>query len=110
MLAWEKEHDMHTVAKHSPEIPDEALKQRPIDGSHPTIKGKKEGINASSQFTCWTLQCQAIGYAISKMNKDVPEPTGYDSKGNPVVRVKIPGVGRGYKPNKKIRAPLNTSR
>jgi hypothetical protein len=47
------------------------------------------------------LQCQAIGYAIAKMNKKIPEPTGYDKNGNPVVRVKIPGVGRGYKPNHK---------
>jgi uncharacterized protein RhaS with RHS repeats len=101
VLAWEKEYDMHTVAKHGPEIPDDALKQRSIDGSHPTKKGRKEGVNSSSQFTCWTLQCQAIQYAISKMDKKVPEPTGYDAKGNPVVRVKIPGVGRGYKPNNK---------
>jgi uncharacterized protein RhaS with RHS repeats len=101
VLAWEKKYGMHSVAKHGPEIPDAALKQRSIDGSHPTKKGRKEAINSSSQFTCWTLQCQAIEYAISRMHKKVPEPTGYDNKGNPVVRVKIPGVGRGYKPNEK---------
>ncbi|MNL06715.1 hypothetical protein D3C87_1273600 [compost metagenome] len=103
VLAWEKEYNMHSVAKHGPDISDAALKQRSIDGSHPTRRGRRGEVNASSQFTCWTLQCQAIGYAISKMDKDIPEPTGYDNRGNPVVRVKIPGVGRGYKPNDKDR-------
>ncbi|QAX84186.1 type IV secretion protein Rhs [Pseudomonas sp. DTU12.3] len=101
VLAWERQYGMHSVAKHGPEIPDAALKQRSIDGSHPTQKGKREAVNASSQFTSWTLQHQAIGYAISKMNKTVPEPSGHDAKGNPYVRVNIPGVGRGYKPNSK---------
>ncbi|WP_448694907.1 RHS repeat-associated core domain-containing protein [Pseudomonas moraviensis] len=101
VLAWERRYRMHSVEKHGPEIPDAALKQRSIDGSHPTKKGRREAINASSQFTSWTLQHQAIAYALSKMNKAVPEPTGHDAAGNPYVRVQIPGVGRGYKPNSK---------
>ncbi|WP_285406520.1 RHS repeat-associated core domain-containing protein [Pseudomonas sp. FR229a] len=101
VLAWERRYRMHSVEKHGPEIPDAALKQRSIDGSHPTKKGRREAINASSQFTSWTLQHQAIAYALSKMNKAVPEPTGHDAAGNPYVQVQIPGVGRGYKPNSK---------
>lgn len=103
VLAWEKEYDMHSVAKHGPDISDTELKQRSVDGSHPTSSGRRGEVNANSEFTCWTLQRQAIGYAISKMDKDAPEPTGYDNRGNPVVRVKMAGVGRGYKPNNKDR-------
>jgi hypothetical protein len=41
VLKLEKKYKMHTVAKHNPEISDKALKQRSIDGSHPTPKVRK---------------------------------------------------------------------
>ncbi|WP_285380126.1 RHS repeat-associated core domain-containing protein, partial [Pseudomonas sp. efr-133-R2A-59] len=103
VLDWEKQYKMHTVAKHGPEIGDKALKQRAIDGSHPTKKGVREKINSSSQFKSWTMQFRAISYALSKMHRDPPEPTGYDSERNPIVRMELPGAGRGYKPNDKDR-------
>ncbi|MFJ7316236.1 RHS repeat-associated core domain-containing protein, partial [Pseudomonas sp. NPDC098747] len=98
---YEKLYDMHTVAKHNPEIPDKALKQRSIDGSHPIKKGVKEGVNSSSQFRNWLLQLHAINDAISRMSRTPPAPTGFTNKGDPVVRKEMPGGGRGYKPNKK---------
>jgi hypothetical protein len=47
------------------------------------------------------MQFRAIDYALSKMQGDVPEPTGYDGEQNPYVRMELPGAGRGYKPNNK---------
>ncbi|WP_095052835.1 RHS repeat-associated core domain-containing protein [Pseudomonas sp. Irchel s3b2] len=101
VLKWNREYKMHSVEKHGPEIDDKALKQRSIDGSHPTKKGVRGPIRPSSQFSSWTMQYRAISYALSKMHRDVPEPTGYDSEQNPFVRMKLPGAGRGYKPNNK---------
>jgi RHS repeat-associated protein len=104
VLEWEDEYDMHSVAKHNPEIPDKALKQRSIDGSHPTKKGKKGPITPSSQFKTWLLQFNAINDAVSRMNRKNPLPTGYTPDGDPVIRKEMPGGGRGYKPNKKDRS------
>ncbi|MNI15116.1 hypothetical protein D3C73_684080 [compost metagenome] len=101
VIELEKKYKMHTVAKHNPEIADQALKQRSIDGSHPTKKGVKERVNSSSQFKTWLLQLNAINDAISRMNRNPPAPTGFTQKGDPVVRKEMPGGGRGYKPNKK---------
>ncbi|UVM33558.1 RHS repeat protein [Pseudomonas sp. B21-019] len=101
VLEWEDDYDMHTVAKHNPEIPHAPLKQRSIDGSHPTKKGKKERINPSSQFKSWLLQMNAINDAVSRMSRNPPAPTGFTPTGDPVVRKEMPGGGRGYKPNQK---------
>ncbi|HEX4550647.1 MAG TPA: RHS repeat-associated core domain-containing protein [Pseudomonas sp.] len=98
---YESLYQMHTVAKHNPEIPDHALKQRSIDGSHPTISGVRERINSSSQFKSWRLQLHAINDAISRMNRTPPAPTGFTSHGDPVVRKEMPNGGRGYKPNRR---------
>jgi RHS repeat-associated protein len=103
VLKWEREYKMHSVEKHGPEIDDKALKQRSIDGSHPTKKGVRGPIRPSSQFSSWMMQFRAISYALSKMHRDVPEPTGHDADRNPIVRMELPGAGRGYKPNEKDR-------
>ncbi|WP_405647944.1 RHS repeat domain-containing protein, partial [Pseudomonas sp. Ld6] len=98
VLGWEQEYDMHSVEKHSPEIPDNALRQRSIDGTNPTT-GEREAINSSSQFKTWVMQLNAINKAMGRMQGDSPLPTGFDRRGNPVVIVELPGAGRGYKPN-----------
>ncbi|MFY0731866.1 RHS repeat-associated core domain-containing protein, partial [Pseudomonas sp. NFX15] len=101
VIEWEKLYGMHTVAKHNPEIPDTALKQRTIDGSHPTKKGRKGPIQPSSQFKTWLLQMNAINDAVSRMNRKNPVPTRYTPEGDPVVRKEMLKGGRGYKPNRK---------
>ncbi|WP_426207328.1 RHS repeat-associated core domain-containing protein, partial [Pseudomonas sp. TSPC2-1] len=101
VLKLEKKHNMHTVAKHNPEIPDKALKQRSIDGSHPTKKGKKGPTRPSSQFKTWLLQLNAINDAITRMDRKKPIATGYTKDGDPIIRKEMPRGGRGYKPNKK---------
>ncbi|MDX9673655.1 MULTISPECIES: RHS repeat-associated core domain-containing protein [unclassified Pseudomonas] len=101
VLKLEKKYKMHTVAKHNPEISDKALKQRSIDGSHPTQKGQKGPIRPSSQFKTWLLQLNAINDAVTRMERKNPTPTGYTQDGDPVIRKEMPGGGRGYKPNKK---------
>jgi hypothetical protein len=101
VLKLEKLYGMHTVAKHNPEIPDKALKQRAIDGSHPTEKGKKGQISSSSQFKTWLLQLNAINDAVTRMARKNPMPTGQTQVGDPIIRKEMPGGGRGYKPNKK---------
>ncbi len=100
VLGWEQEYDMHAVEKHGPEIPDNALKQRSIDGTNPT-NGQRGAINSSSQFKSWRMQLHAINKAIGRMQGDSPSPTGSDRNGNPVVVVDLPGAGRGYKPNSR---------
>ncbi|SDA70160.1 RHS repeat-associated core domain-containing protein, partial [Pseudomonas sp. NFACC15-1] len=99
--AYEEKYKMHTVAKHNPEISDKAIRQRSIDGSHPTKKGKKGPINHSSQFISWRLQMHAINDAIARMSRVPPAYTGFTKDGDPVVRKEMPGGGRGYKVNKK---------
>ncbi|WLG90919.1 RHS repeat-associated core domain-containing protein [Pseudomonas cucumis] len=103
VIEFEKMYGMHTVAKHNPEIPDKALKQRSIDGSHPTKKGVREDVNSSSQFSSWLLQFHAINDAVSRMNRKPPAPTGFTSKRDPIVRKEMPNAGRGYKPNRRDR-------
>ncbi len=98
VLGWEQEYDMHTVEKHGPEIPDNALKQRSIDGTNPTTGGPGP-ISSSSQFKTWKMQLHAINKALGRMQGSSPSPTGFDGHGNPVVVVELPGAGRGYKPN-----------
>ncbi|WP_191630261.1 RHS repeat domain-containing protein, partial [Pseudomonas fluorescens] len=99
VLAWNRQYRMHSVEKHGPEIDDAALKQRSIDGSHPTKKGVRGMVGPSSQFSSWMMQFRALHFALSRMHKKNPEPTGYDADQNPIVRMKLPGAGRGYKPN-----------
>ncbi|WP_285354601.1 RHS repeat-associated core domain-containing protein [Pseudomonas sp. lyk4-R2A-10] len=101
VLAWNRQYRMHSVEKHGPEIDDAALKQRSIDGSHPTKKGVRGMVGPSSQFRSWMMQFRALHFALSRMHKKVPEPTGYDADQNPIVRMKLPGAGRGYKPNER---------
>ncbi|WP_339439576.1 RHS repeat-associated core domain-containing protein, partial [Pseudomonas sp. EA_15y_Pfl1_P104] len=98
VLDWEREYDMHTVEKHGPEIPDNELRQRSIDGTNPAT-GERGVINSSSQFKSWRMQFHAINKAMGKMQGDSPSPTAFDRSGNPVVVVELPGAGRGYKPN-----------
>jgi hypothetical protein len=99
----EELYGMHTVAKHNPEIPDAALKQRSIDGSHPTKPGVMERVNSSSQFNSWLLQLHAINDAVSRMNRNPPAPTGFTARGDPIVRKEMPNAGRRYKPNNRDR-------
>lgn len=101
VLEYEERYDMHTVAKHNPEIPDEALKQRSIDGSHPTQKGQNGPVSSSSQFKSWMLQMNAINDAVTRMARKNALPTGHTPQGDPFIRKEMPGGGRGYKPNKK---------
>lgn len=102
VLEWENKYRMHTVAKHGPEIPDIAMRQRAIDGTNPTT-GRGGVISSSSKFTSWKLQMHTINKALYKMRGKQPSPTGFDSEGNPVVKMEISGAGHGYKPNKNDR-------
>ncbi|MCF4997662.1 type IV secretion protein Rhs, partial [Pseudomonas syringae] len=104
VVEMEEKYNMHTVAKHNPEIPDEALKQRSIDGSHPTIIGERGPIRPSSQFKTWRLQLNALTDAVSRMARKNPMPTGYTRDGDPVIRKEMPKGGRGYKPNRRDHA------
>ncbi|WP_255251527.1 RHS repeat-associated core domain-containing protein, partial [Pseudomonas indica] len=99
---YEAKYNMHTIGKHSPEVPDSALKQRAIDGTDP-ITGQtprsRRG-NPSSQFKSWKLQMHAINEALTRKTRGLPQHTGVDSQGNPILRIEQPVSGRGYKPNR----------
>lgn len=97
---YEKKYNMHTIGKHSPEIPDAVMKQRAIDGRDP-ITGKKGKLNRSSQFNNWKLQMNVINEALTRIDRGLPPFTGRDHNQNPIVEVESSGTGRGYKPNKK---------
>ncbi|NWE21968.1 RHS repeat domain-containing protein, partial [Pseudomonas sp. P7548] len=99
----ELKYDMHTVAKHGPEITDTALKQRAIDGTDPSTglrKPKAKG-NLSSQFHSWKMQLNALNKALTRKSLGLDPFNGKDKNLNPVLRLELSGAGRGYRPNKK---------
>ncbi|KAA0943825.1 RHS repeat-associated core domain-containing protein, partial [Pseudomonas sp. ANT_H4] len=101
--AIQKRYDMHTIEKHSPEVPKTALKQRTIDGTDPSTGQRKPSAkgNLSSQFNSWRLQLNAINKAITRTSLGLDPFTGKDQQKNPIVRLEQPNSGRGYRPNKK---------
>lgn len=100
---YEELYDMHTVKKHSSEIPDRALKQRGINGADPHTGEVPKGAkgNLSSQFHSWRMHLGALNKAMTKDKNGMIKHTGKDHNKNPIVRLELPGAGRGYKPNKK---------
>jgi RHS repeat-associated protein len=100
---YEKIYDMHTVKKHSSEISDPALKQRAINGADPHTGEVPKGAkgNPSSQFHSWRMHLGALNKAMTKDKNGLIRHTGMDQKKNPIVRLELPGAGRGYRPNKK---------
>ncbi|AZE84350.1 Rhs-family protein [Pseudomonas orientalis] len=103
VLELEEKYDMHTVTKHGPEITDSALKQRAIDGTDPvTGMPKPDGKgNLSSQFHSWKMQLSALNKALTRKSLGLDPFNGQDHNKNPILRLELPGAGRGYKPNKK---------
>ncbi|PRC05687.1 RHS repeat domain-containing protein, partial [Pseudomonas poae] len=103
VLEYEEKYEMHMVGKHGPEVEGTKVHRRSIDGKDP-ITGKlpknKKGV-PSSQFNSWKLQLQAWTKATSRTERGLPRYTGVDDKKNDIVRVELPGAGRGYRPNKK---------
>ncbi|WNF56199.1 RHS repeat-associated core domain-containing protein [Pseudomonas sp. SG20052] len=99
----EKKYDMHTVKKHSSEIPDQALKQRADNGADPHTGEVPKGArgNLSSQFRNWRMHLGALNKAMTREALGLSPHTGKDQHKNPIVRMELPGAGRGYKPNKK---------
>ncbi|XVJ50465.1 RHS repeat domain-containing protein, partial (plasmid) [Pseudomonas sp. UBT] len=103
ILEYEAQYDTHMVGKHGPEVDDSKVSRRSIDGKDP-ITGKfplkKKGV-PSSQFNSWKLQLQAWTKATSRVERGLPRYTGVDDNKNDIVRLELPGAGRGYRPNKK---------
>ncbi|WP_448093526.1 RHS repeat-associated core domain-containing protein [Pseudomonas lini] len=103
VMAMEDKYDMHTVKKHSSEIPDAALKQRAINGAHPKtgrVPVPPRG-NLSSQFANWRVHFNALNKAMTRERLGLAPYTGWDHNNDPIVRMELPGAGRGYRPNKK---------
>ncbi|VVO41626.1 hypothetical protein PS712_05922 [Pseudomonas fluorescens] len=103
VVEYEKKYDMHTIKKHSSEIPEQALKQRAINGADPhTGKVPKPARgNLSSQFSNWRIHLSALNKAMSRERLGLSPHTGQDHNRDPIVRMELPGAGRGYRPNKK---------
>ncbi|WP_372240833.1 RHS repeat-associated core domain-containing protein [Pseudomonas sp. R5-89-07] len=103
ILEYEAKYDMHMVGKHGPEVESHKTRRRSFDGTDPitdkTPKNKK-GV-PSSQFNSWKLQLQAWTKATSRTERGLPRYTGVDDSKNNIVRLELPGAGRGYRPNKK---------
>uniref|UniRef100_UPI00103698F5 RHS repeat-associated core domain-containing protein n=1 Tax=Pseudomonas sp. Sample_10 TaxID=2448269 RepID=UPI00103698F5 len=100
---YEEKYDMHTIKKHSSEIPEKALKQRAINGADPHT-GKVPKLargNLSSQFSSWRVHLSALNKAMSRAQLGLLPHTGQDHNKDPIVRMELPGAGRGYRPNKK---------
>ncbi|MCU0122176.1 RHS repeat-associated core domain-containing protein, partial [Pseudomonas sp. B2M1-30] len=106
---YEDLYGMHTVEKHSSEISDQALRQRAINGANPHtgIVPRRPRGNLSSQFYNWRLHLGALNKAMTKDKHGLIMHTGVDQKNNPIVRLELPGAGRGYRPNN--RDPQNPS-
>jgi hypothetical protein len=99
---YEDLYDMHTVKKHSSEISDEALKQRAINGTdpHTGVAPIPPRGNPSSQFHNWRMHLGALNKAMTRDKDGLIMHTGKDQNENPIVRLELPGAGRGYKPNR----------
>ncbi|ANI58005.1 RHS repeat-associated core domain-containing protein [Pseudomonas sp. GR 6-02] len=99
----EAKYDMHTVKKHSSEISDQALNQRAVNGADPHTGEVPKGArgNLSSQFRNWRMHLGALNKAMTREALGLSPHTGKDQNKNPIVRMELPGAGRGYKPNKK---------
>jgi RHS repeat-associated protein len=103
VIKMEKKYKMHTVQKHSSEIPDVALKQRAINGANPKtgrVPVPPRG-NLSSQFSNWRVHLNALNKAMTRGSLGLDPHTGWDHNNDPIVRMELPGAGRGYRPNKK---------
>ncbi|MGH8447968.1 RHS repeat domain-containing protein, partial [Pseudomonas sp.] len=103
ILEYEAKYDMHMVGKHGPEVESTKIRRRSVDGRDP-ITGMlpKNGKGVpSSQFNSWKFQLQAWTKATSRVERGLPRYTGIDDKKNDIVRLELPGAGRGYRPNKK---------
>lgn len=92
---------MSLIQNHSLEIPDAALKQRAIDGTHP-VTGDKGPIRPSAQFKNWRMQLAVLEEATSRETRKLEPYSGEDEYGNPIVRMEMQGCGRGYTPNEKF--------
>ncbi|HJR32725.1 MAG TPA: RHS repeat-associated core domain-containing protein [Pseudomonas sp.] len=103
VMKLEKKYKMHTVQKHSSEIPDVALKQRAINGANPKtgrVPVPPRG-SLSSQFANWRVHLNALNKAMTRERLGLDPYTGWDHNNDPIVRMELPGAGRGYRPNKK---------
>jgi len=100
---YEELYDMHTVKKHSSEIPDRALKQRAINGAdpHTGVVPRPPRGNPSSQFHNWRMHLGALNKAMTRNKNGLIMHTGDDQHDTPIVRLELPGAGRGYKPNRR---------
>jgi hypothetical protein len=101
--SMEQKYDMHTVKKHSSDIPDVALKRRAINGADPHTGAVPKGAkgNPSSQFSNWRMHFNALNKAMTRERLGLSPHTGKGHNQYPIVRMELPGAGRGYKPNKK---------
>jgi hypothetical protein len=102
VMAMEDKYDMHTVKKHSSEISDTALKQRAINGADPNTGRIPNGArgNLSSQFSNWRVHFNALNKALTRERLGLSPHTGTDHNRDPIVRMELPGAGRGYRPNR----------
>ena len=103
ILEHEKKYDMHMAGKHGPEVSEAKLRQRSIDGEDP-ITGRvpmRRGGGPSSEFKNWKLQLQAWTKATSRQERGLSRHTGIDNNANDIVRIELPGAGRGYRPNRR---------
>ncbi|TWC13684.1 hypothetical protein FBY09_1191, partial [Pseudomonas sp. SJZ101] len=103
VIRMENEYGMHTVEKHGSEISDTALKQRAINGANPHTGEIPKGASGSlsSQFSNWRVHLNALNKAMTRGGLGLDPFTGLDHKKDRIVRLELPGAGRGYKPNKK---------
>lgn len=94
---------MHSIGKHSVEVPDAVIRQRSVDGTDPITKlpHKKNKGNLSSQYKSWNLHMHTLNDDMTRVVRGLPQFTGKDVNGYNVVRRENKNVGRGYKPNKK---------
>ncbi|OPA89329.1 type IV secretion protein Rhs, partial [Pseudomonas fluorescens] len=102
VLEIEDRYDMHTVAKHGPEITDPDLKQRAIDGTDPATGSRRPDArgNLSSQFHSWRMQLSALNKALTRDSLGLDPFNGRDHNQNPILKLELPGAGRGYRPNR----------
>jgi hypothetical protein len=96
---------MHMVGKHDPDVLDAKWKRRAVDGTDP-ITGRtprnRRG-NPSSKFNSWEIMLKAYILATTRVERGLPQFTGKDAQSADIVRMDLPGAGKGYMPNPRSK-------
>ncbi|PRB42220.1 type IV secretion protein Rhs, partial [Pseudomonas sp. MYb2] len=96
---------MHMVGKHGPDVLDAKWKRRAVDGTDPItgITPRNRRGNPSSKFNSYEIMLKAYILATTRLERGLPQFTGKDAQSADIVRMDLPGAGKGYMPDPRSK-------